>query len=82
MADRLRDSASPEEQVSAAIELNRRFHGYTVEAFNASGSKLALDSSTAFDAIQSLRIEFNDSGQTSVRFDVLDRRILSYVYGQ
>jgi len=82
MADRLRDSTSPGEQVSAAVELNKRFHGYTVEAFDASGSKLSLDSPNAWDAIQSVRIEFNDSDRTSIMFDVLDRRTLSYVFGE
>ena len=77
MAERLRDATSPEEQMSAAIELNQRFHGYSVEAFGKSGERIAENHD-----IHSVEIEFANSKRTQVRFNVLDQAILIHVYGE
>jgi hypothetical protein len=77
MAERLRNATSPEEQLSAAIELNQRFHGYSVRAFGKSGERIVENRD-----IHSVEIEFSNSKRTQVRFDVLNQEILIHVYGE
>ncbi len=68
-------------ELEAAKEMNERFSGYTVTAFNVAGDEISPHRDGDYDAVHRVTISFADSDVTASR-EILNRDSLTYIYGE
>jgi hypothetical protein len=73
--------STQESELKAAKDLNERFKGYEVHAFDNTGKEIRPYANGSYDAVYRVTIKFDKSDITVSRI-ILNRRSLTYIYGE
>lgn len=74
-------ASTPEIELEASKEMNKRFRGYTVTAFNVAGTEIFPQRDGDYGAIHRVTIAFANSDVVASRV-ILNRDSLTYIYGE